>query len=609
MPIQIILVTILLLTSTLSISSSSYSETADKADITAGQIMSHIRHLASDELAGRKSGEVGCEKAADYIASHFKQAGLKPLGDDDTYFQHFSFPAGVELGKTNSLVFKTGEQELNLEVSSDFLPLSFSNDGEITGELVFAGYGIIAKDLNYDEYEGLDVKNKIVLALRYAPEEFGKDKGYSPYTSLYNKAITAKQKGAKGIIFTTPYSKEEEKDLGGLRFDFTFATSDIHATVVRRQSIENLFKLFGLDLEDTENKITAHKPNSFILSEVKVHQQTELQRLRSNTYNVIGLLEAAENKPDTKTIIIGAHYDHLGHGGTNSLAQSKEGQNQIHNGADDNASGTAGLIELAEYFAANKKSLKFNLVFIAFSGEELGLIGSSYYVKNPKVPLNQTAVMINMDMIGRLRKNNLVVLGTGSSPQWHDLLETANADIGLTLKNNDTGFAPSDQSVFYARKTPVLQFFTGVHSEYHTPEDDWQKINADGQVKILNVITNLLWNINNNKLQIAYSSVKGDSADRPTRFNVYLGTIPDYSDESEGMKLMGVKENGPAEKAGIKGGDIIIKLGSKSIKNIYDYVYALSEMEANMPTEIVVLREGKQINLNIVAEPRQSKMN
>ncbi len=582
---------------------------AQSSDISAKEIISHIRFLASDELAGRKSGQEGCEKAADYIASHFKKAGLKPLGDSDTYFQHFTFPAGVELGKTNSLVFKTDVQELKLEVSSDFLPLSFSNDGKIAADLVFAGYGITAKDLNYDDYEGLDVKDKIVIALRYAPEEFGKDKGYSPYTSLYNKAITAKQKGAKGIIFTTPYRKEEEKDLGGLRFDFTFATSDIHATVVRRQSVEKLFSILGLDLKDTENKITAHSPNSFAMYEVRVHQQTELQRLRSNTYNVIGLIEAADKKPETKTIIIGAHYDHLGHGGVSSLAKTKKGQTQIHNGADDNASGTAGLIEIAEYFASNKDSLNFNLVFIAFSGEELGLLGSSYYIKNPKVPLEQTTAMINMDMIGRLRHDNLVILGTGSSPQWHDLLKSANADVGLKLKNNDTGFAPSDQSVFYARKTPVLQFFTGVHSEYHTPEDDWQKINADGQVKILNVITNLVWNINNNNLQISYSSVKGDSADRPTRFNVYLGTIPDYSDESEGMKLMGVKENGPAEKAGIKGGDIIIKLGSKSIKNIYDYVYALSEMKANVPTEIVVLRGGKKISLNIVAEPRRSKMN
>ncbi|NIU89144.1 MAG: M28 family peptidase, partial [Nitrosopumilaceae archaeon] len=316
---------------------------AQSSDISAQQIISHIRFLASDELAGRKAGKAGGEKAANYIASHFKKFGLKPLGDENTYFQHFSFPAGVELGKSNSLDFIVDGNKLGLKASADFLPLSFSNDGLIGGELVFAGYGISAKDLNYNDYESIDVNDKVVLALRYSPEGIIKNGEYNPYESLYNKAITAKQKGAKGIIFTTPHFKEEEKDLGGLRFDFTFATSDIHATIARRHKIEKIFSLVGKDLKHIENKITKEKPNSFNLSQIKVSQHTELFRQRSNSANVLGIIEATDKKPDTKTIILGAHYDHIGYGEVHSLSESKNTEPQIHNGADDNASGTAGL--------------------------------------------------------------------------------------------------------------------------------------------------------------------------------------------------------------------------------------------------------------------------
>ncbi|MCZ6555493.1 MAG: M28 family peptidase, partial [Candidatus Dadabacteria bacterium] len=275
----------------------------------------------------------------------------------------------------------------------------------------------------------------------------------------------------------------------------------------------------------------------------------------------------------------------------------------IHNGADDNASGVAGLIELSEFFSCRKGSLKKSLVFIAFSAEELGLIGASYYVDNPKVPLDKTVAMINMDMIGRLDQDRLTVFGVGSSPQWKALLNEANTDFNFEISLNNSGFAPSDQSVFFAKKIPVLQFFTGLHADYHTPGDDWEKINPLGERKVLDLISELIVELNSRQEKIAFSNViepkKGS-----TKFNVYLGTIPDYSNQVEGVKLMGVKEGSPADKAGILGEDTIIQFNGMAIKNIYDYVYALGKSKAGIPTSLVVLRNYKPLSLIIVPEPR-----
>ncbi|HEY7535202.1 MAG TPA: PA domain-containing protein, partial [Thermodesulfobacteriota bacterium] len=204
-------------------------------DITAKEIISHIRYLASDQLEGRKAGTEGCEKAAEYIVSHFKKAGLKPLGDNGTYFQSFSFTSGVKLGNPNSMTVEAGGEKLNLKMGKDFLPLSFSDDGELEGELVFAGYGISSSELKYDDYEGIDVKGKIVLVLRYTPEGNNRKSPFYKYASLRYKAINARERGAKGIVFTTPSYQREEKRLGGLRLDLSFADSGIHAVILKRE--------------------------------------------------------------------------------------------------------------------------------------------------------------------------------------------------------------------------------------------------------------------------------------------------------------------------------------------------------------------------------------
>jgi hypothetical protein len=577
-------------------------------DISTEEIISHIRYLASDELEGRRAGTEGCEKAAKYIVSHFEKSGLKPLGDGGTYYQDLRFTSGVKLGKSNSLTVELKGKKLELQVGKDFLPLSFSSDGELMGDLVFAGYGISAPELNYDDYAGIDVKDKIVLVLRYTPEGYDPKSPFYNYATLRYKTMNARGKGARGIIFTTPISQREEKDLGGMRFDLSLADSGVHAAILKREIAKEILRFAGKDLKFLEERLSHKKNNSFVIPDVRIRLIIELIRERTSTSNVIGFLEGSHPALKDEVIIIGAHYDHIGLGKTVSRGLNKNSKDRIHNGADDNASGVAGLLTLAEYFSHHRSLLKRSLLFVAFSAEELGLLGSSHYIKNPKIPLDKTAAMINMDMIGRLRNNTLTVLGASSSPVWKALLESANSNIGLNLKTSDSGFAPSDQTVFYAKEIPVLLFFTGVHTDYHTPDDDWYKINGEGEKRVLMLISNLIRELNKTPMKIVFSRIKEEER-QFSRFNVYLGTIPDYSEEVEGVKLMGVREGSPAEKTGLKEGDIIVEFGGKKIKNIYDYVYALGEAKAGVPTDMVVIRDGKRVMLSVMPERSSSNKN
>ncbi|MBI2485488.1 MAG: M28 family peptidase [Deltaproteobacteria bacterium] len=596
---------ILFLVVVLAFSLTSYGE-YQSSQITSQEIISHIRYLAADELEGRKAGTEGCEKAANYISSHFQRAGLKPLGGSATYFQNFSFTSGIKFGSPNSLTLEQRSRRLDLEVGKDFFPLSFSSNGEVSGELVFAGYGISAPNLNYDDYSRINAKDKIVIVLRYTPEGNDPKSLFYNYASLRYKATNARGKGAKGIIFITPFSHDEEEDLGGLRVDLSFKDSGIQTVILRRKIAEEILGLVGKDIKDLERELSNKKVNSFVIPDVKVQIHTELIHEGSATSNVIGFLEGSNPTLKDEVIIIGAHYDHIGLWDGYSRGRSETREGKVHNGADDNASGVAGLLELADYFSSHKKSLQRSLLFIAFSGEELGLLGSSYYVKNPEIPLDKTIAMINMDMIGRLRNQKLTVLGTGSSPEWKTLIESVNYNTGLTLKISDSGFAPSDQVVFYAKEIPVLQFFTGVHPDYHTPDDDWQKINLEGERKILKLISNIVWDLTKSPEKIAFSRAREEEK-TASSFNVYLGTIPDYSDESDGVKLIGVKEGSPAQKAGLRSGDNIVGFDGKTITNIYDYVYSLAESKPGVSAEIVVIRGTKPVKFNIVPESRREK--
>lgn len=576
----------------------------ENAQITPEEIVDHIRFLASDELEGRMSGTPGAKRAADYISSEFNKAGLKPLGYKNSYFQGFSFTKGILLGADNSFELEIKDKSARLILGEDFNTLSFSSSGDAKGGLVFAGYGISAPELEYDDYIGLDVKDKVVMVLRYTPEEYDPKSAFYNYAALRYKAMNAREKGAKAIVFVTPYYAQEEENLKTIGLDHSYSDSGIKSLVLRRDKAQEIMAASGKDLKSLEENLSKKKTSSFIFTNTVAKIKTDLIEDRGESANVIGIIEGSDPVLKQEYIVVGAHYDHIGFGERNSRADNKT-QDNIHNGADDNASGVAGLIELAEFFSCRKDLLKRSLVFIAFSAEEMGLIGSSYYIDNPRVPLNKTVAMLNMDMIGRLDQGKLTVFGVGSSPSWKELINNANSDFEFELSLNNSGFAPSDQSVFFAKEIPVLHFFTGLHDDYHTPSDDWEKINSDGEQKVLMLISELIAKLDSKENNIAFSDV-----DEPkkvsTKFKVYLGTVPDYSSQMEGVKLMGVKEGSPADRAGLRREDTIIQFGGVEIKNIYDYVYALSDSKPGVPTSLVVLRDYRPISLIIVPEPRES---
>ena len=576
-----------------------------KVEISANDIFYHIKYLASDELKGRKAGTEGAEQAAKYIANEFKRYVSKPIGDDGSYYQKFEFIAGVEIGSQNKFMVKINGKELEYKVEKDFIPISFSSNEEVSSEIVFAGYGIFSPKLNYDDYENIDVKDKTVIVLRYGPEGDNPHSDFHEYSSLRYKTLTARERGAKSIMLVTGPESYEEDELVKLRYDNSVSDSGIPAISIGRKIADEIIKASGKDLREAQKEIdTSKKSNSFLVNNVTVSFKADIIKQRKITSNVVGLLEGKDETLKDEIIIIGAHYDHLGLGGSGSLASKAEGA--IHNGADDNASGIAGLLELAQLFSSKKDELKRSILFIAFSAEETGVLGSAHYVKNPILPLEKTVAMLNMDMIGRQKDNKLTIHGIGTSSIWKELVEELNSETNFNLKLNDDGYGPSDLASFYGKDLPVLFFFTGAHEDYHKPSDDYDKINTEGEQKIVEYVYAIAQEVNSKEERPQFTKIKGSSQQRSTRgFRVYLGTIPDYAEEVEGVKLTGVREGSPAEKAGMLGGDVIIKFGDTNIKNIYDYVYALGKYKPGDEVDIIVVREEQEVSLRVKLEKRK----
>lgn len=571
--------------------------------ITSDEITAHIQYLASDELQGRMTGSEGNVKAARYIAEQFKKSGLTPLGDNGTYFQNFSFPAGVLAGESNSLELSLNGKKTKLQIDRDFSLLGLSSSGEAAGEIVFAGYGISAPELDYDDYEGIDVRDKIVLILRHTPDGLRYDSPFYGYAPLRYKTFNAREKGAAAVIFTTPLTQDEEVGAEPFALDSSTSDSGIPAVMIDTEIARHILSGEGRNLESLEQALAEGEPHSFKIPGARARVRTDIIRENGESANVVGLLEGSDPALKDEVIVVGAHYDHIGKGERDSRAVHGMEMGQIHNGADDNASGVAGLLELSEFFSESGNIPKRSLLFIAFSGEEMGLLGSSYYIEHPKISPDKTVAMINMDMIGRLKDDNLIVFGTGSSPEWEGLISAANSGTKLSISFQNSAFGPSDQSVFYADEIPAIQFFTGLHSDYHTPLDDWQKINSVGEKRVLDLITRVIEELGDSGDKIAFS--KSDEKPKTeSRFKVYLGTIPDYASREDGVKLTGVREGSPAFEAGIRGKDTIVELDGKEVKNIYDYSYALGGLKAGVPATVVIMRDGKRVALEIVPEKR-----
>jgi aminopeptidase YwaD len=563
--------------------------------ISAQKLKEHVKYLASEELQGRGSGTEGNMKAARYIAAEFDTYGLKPAGDNGTYFQEFEFVANVKVGSRNSLAIqKSSAPPIVYEVNTTFRPLGFSSNATVTGPVVFAGYGISAPDRAYDDYKEVSVKDKVVIVLRYGPDGNDPHSEFSRFTSLRNKARTARDKGASALILVTGPADDEEDDLVKLSYDQSFASSGLPSISMKRSVLAELVRGMGRDLGAIQDSIRSSRlPIGFDIPGVEISLSTDVDKIWSKTSNVLGYIPGNHPELKDEVLILGAHFDHLGWGGPGSGSLVPD-THAIHHGADDNASGTASLLELARVFAGERR-LQRSLLFIGFSGEELGTLGSGHYVQNPLLPLEKTIAMLNMDMVGRLDENKLTVGGTGTSTMWDEVL-TRYGD-GLEIRKVQDGFGPSDHARFYGKDIPVLFFFTGTHPDYHKPSDTWEKINYGGQERITRLVHAIAEELVGRDLRPAFTRAASTSpmggGSEAREFRVTLGVIPDYGDGSEGMKVGGLRPDGPAERAGIRAGDVIVMMAGKKILNIYDYMGVLGDLKPGDTVEIEIMRDGK----------------
>jgi len=573
-------------------------------EITADEIKSHIIFLASDELKGRFSGTAEERIAGDYIQAQFESYGLKPAFSGK-WFQEFPFIEKVELTKNNSLSFNADGKEQKLVLNKDFTTIGFSGKAKSSAELVFAGYGISASKLNYDDYEGLDVKGKVVIVMRSHPENDSSRSEFERYSTLRNKANTAKEKGAAGLIIINGWLPKNDDILPEPRYDGAPGIKDFPVVQIIRSVAENLLISNGMQLADVQKQIDSNKkPNSFVIKNTTVDISTEAVEVQKIARNVGGLLEGSDPVLRNEYIVIGAHYDHLGIDHLRESSMYKGTEKLVHNGADDNASGTTGVMEVAEKLASIKNELKRSIIFLAFSGEELGILGSTYYTNNPSVEINNITAMLNMDMVGRLNEeSNLTIIGTGTSSKWKEILNDKNT-YGFKLAMSDGGSGGSDHQAFSNKSIPVLFFFSGTHSDYHKPSDDIEKINLTGQEKILKYVFDVADEIQKMEKRLDYVKVV-EAASRPMgRSRVTVGSVPEFGYSGNGYKLSGTTEGSPAAKAGMKAGDVIIKFGNKTVGNIYDFMYAVQEYKAGDKVDVVVLRDGKEntFTLELIAK-------
>jgi Peptidase family M28/PDZ domain/PA domain len=595
-------------------------------EINAEDLRQHIAYLASEQMEGRLTGTQGEHRATDYVAATFQAIGLIPAGDHGTFFQAFEFTAGVSLAAGNQLTARrsAASPPLRYALDRDWRPLAFSRTGSFApAPVVFAGYGLVAPAADgfeaYDAFAGLDVAEKWVLVLRYLPEEISPEQRQhlASFAHLRHKAMVARDRGARGIIVVSGPNARVKEPLVELSWETTLAGTSIAALSITDAVAEQWLQRTGHDLKTLQDALDTGTPQQgFPLSDLTLGAAIDIRYEKRVGRNVLACLNAAERAGES-LVIIGAHADHLGRGhGTTSLARGEE-KGLIHYGADDNASGVGGVLEIAHYLADLKAKgqlpLQRDLLFAAWSGEELGLLGSTHFTRTfgeaPSEPASlapQVVAYLNMDMIGRLDKT-LMLHGVGSSSMWRDEIDRANATIALPISLHDDSYVASDAAAFYLKGVPILNAFTGAHEDYHTPRDTANRINYAGTERIARLMAFLARSLATHPDALDYRAMA--QPERPVRranVRVYLGTIPDYSQaQVSGLKVSGVIQGGPAEQAGVQSGDVIVELAGKAIENIYDYTYTLNVMKAGIPATVVVQRGQERLTLIVTPGSRE----
>ncbi|MBV9926430.1 MAG: M20/M25/M40 family metallo-hydrolase [Acidobacteria bacterium] len=684
--------TLRLLLALLLLSSNALAQTAAKPSNgpDVERLRAHVTYLASDKLEGRRTGTPGADEAARYVAEEFKRLGLAPggsisyitrtgplsfAGTLQAYDQPFPYVAGVELGKGNALTATRRADAgvpmaIDFRVGEDWMPVGFGSNAKVEGPVAFVGYGITAAEQNYDDYKGGVAKDKVALAFSGSPDGDNPHGRFTRAGELRFKAAAARAAGAKALVVIAAEENFKDDKLARLRYDNAGGDAGLPVAVLSRQAAAKVLGLALASLLSGRGGGPAAVAQGAELGKGVVFSlSTDVVRKNASAVNVVGLLEGSDPKLKNEAIVLGAHYDHLGLGGEGSLA-GREGE--IHHGADDNASGTAGLLELARLLSADRARMRRTVVFVAFGGEEEGLIGSSYYVEKPAYPLQQTVAMLNMDMIGRLREGALNVGGVGTATEFRGLVEELNKAVSVdftvvpltfnqqagvekkegkqgaekvenpknlsgpylpgssvtgpggpaivvgpdgrpaqsfwperfALRLSEDGFGPSDHSSFYAKRVPVLFFFTGSHEDYHKPSDTADRINYEGEAQVLGLVRDIVYRLQEWEARPTYAVAKSEVNTRTT-FRVSLGVMPSYGEATDGLKLDSVREGSPAAAAGIRAGDKVVRLAGRDIRNVYDYTQALSEMKAGQEYEIELLRDGQRLKLKVTPAERK----
>jgi hypothetical protein len=573
--------------------------------IDGARYQEDVAWLADDAREGRGIGSQGLAEAARFLAEGFHSAGLEPHEATNDYLQRFEAPVGIEVVRA----------ELSLADSplgrgEEFEAFLGSGDGSGEAEVVFVGYGISEETLDFDEYAGIDASGRAVLILDHRPD-FLAEMNTTHASRLLSRAYkiaNARDHGAAAVLFA-PSSTDVPGLPGGAGDEPANPTTqsvEIPSLAISRATAEGVVRAAGgATLAERQAEIEQNgRPASALLPGVSMRFAVEVKRRMGQVTNVIAVRRGTDPELASEAIVVGAHYDHLGRGEFGTLAPDRRGQ--VHNGADDNATGAAGLLALARAFASAPAGRR-TLVLAAFTGEEAGLVGSSRYVEDPTIPIDSTVAMINLDMIGRLRDGQLTVFGSETSPDFASLVRAGASGLELKTRLAEGGFGPSDQTSFYAQGVPVLFFFTGAHSQYHTPDDDVELLNLGGASEVLRLVYRVAGALLDapRRPKVRLAAVPAPSG--PGRgYGPDLGTVPDFGGPPvRGVRLAAVRPGSPAETAGLRAGDVIVEFDSASVATLEEFAALLFASRAGQTVEIVIQREGHRIPVTAVLGQRR----
>lgn len=568
-------------------------------DITPKELKKHVKYLSSDRLEGRKPGTKGEKLAARYIKKQFRRNRLKLFGSRG--LQKLDILTDIIPSADNSLEFRGTK----CRQYSDFIPVSFSGNSSLSAQAVFVGYGfdIDSKDFQWESYEGINIKDKWAIILIGEPKVSQRPNPFSGQNSLRSKALRAKAKGAAGVIFVSGPRINKEDNLEKLNIRDAKISVDFPVIQITRRAANSLIRSALQDIDEIENEIhKSFEPAAFYVSD-EITSNIKLEKVYKPAMNVIGIMKGSDPILRDEYIVVGAHFDHLGYGGPGSGSRMKD-TIAVHNGADDNASGVATMLEIIQKFAKERKEIKRSIIFAAFTAEEIGLLGSSKFVENPPVALGKIKFMINFDMIGRIdsSEKNLNISGTGTAAGLVDIIEKSNENNILKLNLNTQGFGPGDQSSFYAKDIPVLSFYGDPHADYHTPFDDFDKLNYGDLAEAGKIAANIIINIANLDSALTFKEAGPKEGGKSSRANmkVSLGIMPDFAAKDiVGLRAKVVMPNKPAAIAGMMNNDIIKKIEGDEIKDIYDYMEKMSEFRAGDRINVDIIRDGKAMILII----------